>query len=619
MGLLPYDTLSPVEREELLRLVDEEWKERKKAKLRRLKKEDKLKSGSDEEDEDEEEDDDSEMEDEDDDECTLKGKSTSLAAFFRVARNLMSMIFRNPNNTVGTNVAGGHSGPINSGVVLDEEPPHINEIEEEFWRLVMERDSHVQVQQGSIDTGTGVEGFGFPTSRGSSCGRHPWNLKILSNNVRSLLRCMGAVMGVTVPTLHVGMLYTTGCWYRDPHGLPWIEYNHTGAPKVWYGVPESHSLAFYTAMKLLVPLYCHRKKIWLPSDTVMVPPNVLVKHGVSVCRSVQEPGQFIVVFPRCYTSSFNTGYSIAESVYFATRDYLNFAEVEFENIRDSNEPMLFPLSKLLLSIAKDEKSRNGTLRKVKPYLESIRDHEYIKRTMISDLGVKHSERITLKTKKQEEDDEYECETCSADLYVSFLCDIKEDAYFCPEHALQYLQERKMAQRRNCKLYYTHSKEEISAIIKNVNQRLEDSDEEDSSSEDEMTRPPIRRISEMSKMQYTPRQNEHLLPLHGHLELKHTTTPHRLPPISARGQHQSPNSASTSPSSSTSRLSGPKVPPGTSVNVSSFSLIQHAKGKKLAANNEKGTNKKSPDSSKKAIKTSAISVSSKKGDKKSPKT
>merc|ERR1711981_439507 len=113
MGLLPYDTLSPVEREELLRLVDEEWKERKKAKLRRLKREDQLKSGSDEEEEDVEEDEESDMEDEDDDECTLKGKSTSLAAFFRVARNLMSMLFRNPNNTVGTNVAGGHSGPIN--------------------------------------------------------------------------------------------------------------------------------------------------------------------------------------------------------------------------------------------------------------------------------------------------------------------------------------------------------------------------------------------------------------------------------------------------------------------------------------------------------------------------
>ena len=126
------------------------------------------------------------------------------------------------------------------------------------------------------------------------------------------------------------------------------------------------------------------------------------------------------MFPRSYTSSFSTGYSIAESVYYAPRDYLDFAELEFENIRDSNEPMLFPLPKLLLLIAKDEKSRKGTLRKVKPYLESIRDYEYIKRTMISDLGVKQTERITLRTKKQEEDDEYECETCSANLYVSFV-------------------------------------------------------------------------------------------------------------------------------------------------------------------------------------------------------
>ena len=67
--------------------------------------------------------------------------------------------------------------------------------------------------QGSIDTGMD-EGFGFPTSRASSCGRHAWNLKILSNNPGSVLRCLGPVVGVTVPTLHVGMVFTTGCWYR---------------------------------------------------------------------------------------------------------------------------------------------------------------------------------------------------------------------------------------------------------------------------------------------------------------------------------------------------------------------------------------------------------------------
>ena len=81
---------------------------------------------------------------------------------------------------------------------------------------------------------------------------------------------MGPVMGVTVPTLNVGMVFTSGCWYRDPHGLPWVEYHHTGAPKVWYGVPDSHGIAFYTAMKQLVPTFCRNKKIWLPADTAMV-------------------------------------------------------------------------------------------------------------------------------------------------------------------------------------------------------------------------------------------------------------------------------------------------------------------------------------------------------------
>ena len=87
--------------------------------------------------------------------------------------------------------------------------------------------------------------------------------------------------------------------------------------------------------------------------------------------------------------------------------------------------MLFPLPKLMLCIAKDEKSRRKTLLKIKPLLEKMRDNEYVKRTMISDLGVKSTERINLKSgnKKQQEEDEYECETCSANLYVSFVSKI----------------------------------------------------------------------------------------------------------------------------------------------------------------------------------------------------
>ena len=137
-------------------------------------------------------------------------------------------------------------------------------------------------------------------------------------------------LGVTVPTLHVGMLFSACCWYRDPHGLPWIEYLHTGAKKIWYGIPDEHNNNFRNALSKMVPRYCKNKTIWLPSDTAMVPPELLVKNGVPLCQTVQEPGQFIIVFPKAFTSSICTGYVVSESVYFAQSSWLETAEQVFK-------------------------------------------------------------------------------------------------------------------------------------------------------------------------------------------------------------------------------------------------------------------------------------------------
>jgi protein Jumonji len=77
---------------------------------------------------------------------------------------------------------------------------------------------------------------------------HPFaNPLVLTNNNGSVLRSIGPVMGATVPTLHVGMLFSASCWYRDPHGLPWIEYLHTGAEKIWLD-----SMATYCAVTEII-------------------------------------------------------------------------------------------------------------------------------------------------------------------------------------------------------------------------------------------------------------------------------------------------------------------------------------------------------------------------------
>lgn len=303
--LLPYETLSHAERQKLFDEVEADWA-KAETKARRNAERSVLSDSSTNQEESNEDDEESEDDDEGM-ECIIKGKSMALNAFFRIARNTMALWFKNSE-------------------------PSTAEIESEFWRHVAVRDSHVCVHSGSIDSSGW--GYGFPSpgpkSKGSPCAKHPWNLKVLTNNNGSILRSIGPVAGVTVPTLHVGMLFSACCWYRDPHGLPWIEYLHTGGSKIWYGVPDEQSANFRSAFTKLLPIHCQNKTVWLPCDTAMVPPHMLTEEGVSLCRTEQEPGQFVVVFPRAYTSSVCTSYTISESVYFATVSWLDSAKDDFK-------------------------------------------------------------------------------------------------------------------------------------------------------------------------------------------------------------------------------------------------------------------------------------------------
>lgn len=49
---------------------------------------------------------------------------------------------------------------------------------------------------------------------------------------------------------------------------------------------------------------------------------MLVAKGVPLVRMVQNPGEFLVVFPKAFTSAICTGYLISESVCFAYTSWL---------------------------------------------------------------------------------------------------------------------------------------------------------------------------------------------------------------------------------------------------------------------------------------------------------
>ncbi|XP_070507346.1 uncharacterized protein Jarid2 isoform X2 [Chironomus tepperi] len=444
--LLPYDTLSPNERQKLFDEVEADWAKREaKARRNADKGVDSDEQNDSESDEQNESDDEEESDDNESMECMVKGRSMALSQFYRIARNMVTLWFKTPE-------------PANS------------EIETEYWRHVAVRDSHVCVHYGSIDSS--AYGYGFPAhgpkTKLSPCAKHPWNLKVLTNNCGSILRSLGPVMGVTVPTLHVGMLFSAVCWYRDPHGLPWVEYLHTGASKIWYAVPDEQSSNFRSALTSLVPSHCQNKTIWLPCDTTMVPPYMLTDRNVSLCRTEQQPGQFVVVFPRAYTSSVCTGYTVSESVYFATHNWLDTAHLDFKDIQDSCEPMMFSLEQLLFAIANDQRSKEDTIKKILPMLKEVFDMEKKNRNLLKESGVNAVEKIH-EVKKQINAEELECNYCRANLHISWIKlddDEDENNVYCLKHALRYINDNRI-QANQCKLLYTYTTEEIEKMIKKL--------------------------------------------------------------------------------------------------------------------------------------------------------
>ncbi|XP_075733985.1 jumonji, AT rich interactive domain 2 [Rhipicephalus microplus] len=382
---------------------------------------------------------------------TRKGRNISLSVFSRVARNTMSMWYKHE--------------------------PSTEEVEKDYWNLVIDQRRHVCVHAGNIDSS--VHGSGFPTNRLVPFAKHPWNLKVLTNNPGTVLRCMGPVSGVTIPTLHLSMLYTTGCWYRDPHCLPWIEYLHTGANKIWYSVPAHSSNRFRAAMKEIMPQVCKDSVIWLPSDCAMVPPPQLVEHGCPLSRLVQEKGQFVVIFPGAFTSTIACGYSVSESVYFATQDWLLQAAECFEHMKASCEPPTFSFEKLILGIATEHRENLDTCRWTLPLLRKMCENEQRYRTQLVEMGLKTFERLRLdeaaepkKAKRprlRPEDSNHECDFCRISCHVSMVVNMQDDILYCLEHAVHCLQRKNM---KSWKLLYTYDMDELRSILRKLEQHLE---------------------------------------------------------------------------------------------------------------------------------------------------
>lgn len=82
-------------------------------------------------------------------------------------------------------------------------------------------------------------------------------------------------------------------------------------------------------------------------------PSVLKSEGVPVYRCVQNPGEFVLTFPRAFHSGFNCGFNCAEAVNVAPVDWLPHGQVAIELYQKQGRKTSISHDKLLLGVARE--------------------------------------------------------------------------------------------------------------------------------------------------------------------------------------------------------------------------------------------------------------------------
>ncbi|XP_024990790.1 putative lysine-specific demethylase JMJ16 isoform X1 [Cynara cardunculus var. scolymus] len=279
------------------------------------------------------------------------GPRVTLKDFQRYADDFKNQYFR---KNISTTDAGGNS------ILHDKWEPSVEMIEGEYWRMVEKPTEEIEVLYGA-DLETGSFGSGFPRQPNQVASasdekyvRSGWNLNNLPRIPGSVLSYESSdISGVLVPWLYIGMCFSSFCWHVEDHHLYSMNYMHWGASKLWYGVPGKDAIKLEAAMRKHLPDLFAEQPDLLHKLVTQLSPTILKSEGVPVFRCVQNPGEFVLTFPRAYHSGFNCGFNCAEAVNVAPVDWLPHGQNAIELYREQGRKTSVSHDKLLLGAARD--------------------------------------------------------------------------------------------------------------------------------------------------------------------------------------------------------------------------------------------------------------------------
>ncbi|XP_026863048.2 protein Jumonji isoform X2 [Electrophorus electricus] len=357
--------------------------------------------------------------------CMYKGKSFSLTTFYRAARNTMNMCFSREPDTA--------------------------EVEQEYWRLVETKQCHVAVHCGRVDTKT--HGSGFPVGKSEPFSKHGWNLTVLSNNSGSVLRHLGAVPGVTIPWLNIGMVFSTSCWSRDQNSLPYIDYLHTGADCIWYCIPAEEKSKLDKVVHTLLQAN-GTPGLEMLEKNIMISPEVLRQEGVKVHRTVQRSGQFVVCFPGAFVSKDLKRRRIEEP--FSTEKLL--CKIVTSECKQENKHLLSAASSLIVDLRDTEIGQRQQLFKAGLRLSARYGTQPDNQSAVE-------RKKTPRSRLTEDTADRRCQVCQHLCYLSMVVHESDNVVFCLECALRYIQKRRSP--RGLKMMFRYTEEQLNGLLNGV--------------------------------------------------------------------------------------------------------------------------------------------------------
>ncbi|RLV90889.1 Histone demethylase JHD2 [Spathaspora sp. JA1] len=255
----------------------------------------------------------------------------------------------------------------------NNQPLTVDIIEDKFWSFVENEKADFSVKYGAdIHHSKPGEISGFPMKNtpGIDLGdpiinqyiKHPFNLTRLPFAKGSLLNYVNtSISGMTVPWIYIGSLLSTFCWHVEDHYTLSANYCHFGATKKWYGIPAVLADKFERVMRNSAPDLFQKQPDLLHQLVTLMSPTKLVENGVAVTYADQNPGEFIITYPRVYHAGFNCGFNFNEAVNFTMNGWLEYGEKSIADYKLIKKENVFNHYELLENVLRSFNKQTGKI------------------------------------------------------------------------------------------------------------------------------------------------------------------------------------------------------------------------------------------------------------------